>query len=72
MAHDVFDATKRSAIMRAVKSTGTAPELTVRAAVRALGYGRRYRLNGTAVGTSITLGINESLIAEKTTGTGCN
>jgi DNA mismatch endonuclease (patch repair protein) len=49
MAHDVFNTTKRSAIMRAVKSTGTAPELTVRAAVRALGYGRRYRLNGAAL-----------------------
>jgi DNA mismatch endonuclease (patch repair protein) len=47
--HDVFDTTKRSAIMRAVKSTGTAPEITVRAAVRALGYGRRYRLNGAAL-----------------------
>lgn len=47
--HDVFDTTKRSAIMRAVKSTGTAPELAVRAAVRALGYGRRYRLNGAAL-----------------------
>lgn len=45
-AHDVFDSAKRSAIMRAVKSTGTTPELAVRAAVCALGYGRRYRLNG--------------------------
>lgn len=35
--------------MRAVKSCGTAPELAVRAAVRALGYGRRYRLNGAAL-----------------------
>lgn len=43
---DVFDAEKRSAVMRAVKSRGTAPERAVRAAVRALGYGRRYRLNG--------------------------
>jgi len=41
---DVFDATKRSAVMRAVKSTNTAPELRVRAAVRALGAG--YRLGG--------------------------
>lgn len=48
-SHDVFDPTKRSAIMRAVKSSGTAPELAVRAAVRALGYGRRYRLNGAAL-----------------------
>lgn len=47
--HDPFDPTKRSAIMRAVKSSGTAPELTVRTAVRALGYGRRYRLNGAAL-----------------------
>ncbi len=43
---DVFDVEKRSAIMRAVKSSGTAPERAVRAAVRKLGYGRRYRLNG--------------------------
>lgn len=43
---DVFDAEKRSAVMRAVKSSDTAPERAVRAAVRALGYGRRYRLNG--------------------------
>ena len=46
MRADVFDSSKRSAIMRAVKSRDTAPELAVRAAVRALGYGRRYRLNG--------------------------
>jgi DNA mismatch endonuclease, patch repair protein len=32
--------------MRAVKSTDTTPERAVRAAVRALGYARRYRLNG--------------------------
>lgn len=32
--------------MRAVKSRDTGPELKVRAAVRALGYARRYRLNG--------------------------
>jgi DNA mismatch endonuclease (patch repair protein) len=32
--------------MRAVKSRDTTPELAVRAAVRALGYARRYRLNG--------------------------
>lgn len=32
--------------MRAVKSTDTAPERAVRAAVRALGFGRRYRLHG--------------------------
>lgn len=41
---DVFDAHKRSAIMRAVKSANTKPELKVRAAVRALGRG--YRLGG--------------------------
>jgi DNA mismatch endonuclease, patch repair protein len=43
---DVFDTEKRSAVMRAVKSSDTAPERAVRAAVRALGYARRYRLNG--------------------------
>lgn len=46
MRADVFDPAKRSAVMRAVKSRDTAPELTVRAAVRELGYARRYRLNG--------------------------
>jgi DNA mismatch endonuclease (patch repair protein) len=45
MRADVFDAEKRSAIMRAVKSADTSPERVVRAAVRTLGYGRRYRLN---------------------------
>lgn len=49
MRADVFDATKRSSIMRAVKSRDTGPELKVRAAVRALGYARRYRLNGAAL-----------------------
>lgn len=49
MRSDIFDPQKRSAIMRAVKSRGTAPELAVRASVRALGYGRRYRLNGAAL-----------------------
>lgn len=43
---DVFEPEKRSAVMRAVKSSDTAPERAVRAAVCALGYGRRYRLNG--------------------------
>jgi DNA mismatch endonuclease, patch repair protein len=43
---DVFDAEKRSAVMRAVKSSDTAPERAVRAAVRELGYARRYRLHG--------------------------
>lgn len=46
MHTDVFAPEKRSAVMRAVKSRDTTPELAVRAAVRALGYGRRYRLNG--------------------------
>lgn len=46
MRADVFDPAKRSAVMRAVKSRDTAPELKVRAAVRALGHARRYRLNG--------------------------
>lgn len=35
--------------MRAVKSRDTAPERAVRAAVRTLGYARRYRLNGRAL-----------------------
>ena len=43
---DVFDVVKRSEVMRAVKSSDTAPERFVRAAVRALGYARRYRLGG--------------------------
>jgi DNA mismatch endonuclease, patch repair protein len=46
MRADVFDAEKRSAVMRAVKSADTTPERAVRAAVRALGYARRYRLHG--------------------------
>lgn len=46
MRADVFDPEKRSAVMRAVKSSDTAPERAVRAAVRSLGFGRRYRLNG--------------------------
>lgn len=46
MRADVFDVAKRSAVMRAVKSSDTAPERAVRAAVRALGFGRRYRLHG--------------------------
>ena len=45
MRADVFSPEKRAAIMRAVKSADTGPERTVRASVRALGYGRRYRLN---------------------------
>ncbi len=43
---DVFDPVKRSAVMRAVKSKDTAPERAVRAAVRELGYARRYRIGG--------------------------
>jgi DNA mismatch endonuclease (patch repair protein) len=46
MRADVFTADKRSAVMRAVKSRDTAPERAVRELVRALGYARRYRLNG--------------------------
>jgi len=46
MRADIFDSEKRSSIMRAVKSRDTSPELAVRAATRALGYARRYRLNG--------------------------
>lgn len=46
MRTDVFVPEKRTAVMRAVKSADTAPERAVRAAVRALGYARRYRLNG--------------------------
>ena len=49
MRADVFDPVKRSAVMRAVKSRDTAPELKVRAAARDLGYARRYRLNNTAL-----------------------
>ncbi|MBT8472693.1 MAG: DNA mismatch endonuclease Vsr [Marinicaulis sp.] len=40
---DVFSAEKRSAIMRAVKSSDTKPELQLRKALHRLGY--RYRLN---------------------------
>jgi DNA mismatch endonuclease (patch repair protein) len=43
---DVFDAVKRSEVMRAVKASDTAPERAVRAAVRAAGFARRYRLGG--------------------------
>jgi DNA mismatch endonuclease (patch repair protein) len=40
---DVFTPEKRSAVMRRVKSTDTAPEMTVRKALRKLGVG--YRLH---------------------------
>jgi DNA mismatch endonuclease (patch repair protein) len=40
---DVFDPEKRSAVMRAVKSRDTTPELKVRKAAHALGL--RFRLN---------------------------
>jgi DNA mismatch endonuclease, patch repair protein len=40
---DVFDSTKRSAVMRAVKSRDTAPEIKVRRAAHALGL--RFRLS---------------------------
>ena len=46
MRADVFSEEKRSAVMRAVKSSDTGPERTVRAAVRDLGFARRYRLDG--------------------------
>jgi DNA mismatch endonuclease (patch repair protein) len=42
---DVFDPAKRSAVMRAVKSRDTAPELKVRRAAHALGL--RFRLGRT-------------------------
>ncbi|MFT3727605.1 MAG: very short patch repair endonuclease [Terricaulis sp.] len=48
-SHDVFTPEQRSAVMRAVKSAGTTPERSVRAIVRELGYGRRYRLNARTV-----------------------
>jgi DNA mismatch endonuclease (patch repair protein) len=40
---DVFDPEQRSAVMRAVKSRDTTPELAVRRAAHALGF--RFRLN---------------------------
>jgi DNA mismatch endonuclease (patch repair protein) len=43
---DVFSEEKRSAVMRAVKSRDTSPELAVRAAARNAGYARRYRIGG--------------------------
>ncbi len=46
---DVFDVETRAAVMRAVKSRDTAPEKRVRAAARAAGFGRRYRLSVTAL-----------------------
>lgn len=46
MRADIFSPEKRAAVMRAVKSTDTAPERAVRRAVCALGYRRRYRLHG--------------------------
>ncbi len=48
MRADVSTA-QRSAIMRAVRSADTAPERIVRKAVCALGFQRRYRLNGAAL-----------------------
>jgi DNA mismatch endonuclease (patch repair protein) len=44
---DPFDAGKRAAIMRAVKSRDTAPELVVRRAAHALGF--RFRLGGSGL-----------------------
>jgi DNA mismatch endonuclease, patch repair protein len=43
MRADVFTPAQRSAVMRAVKSAGTAPEQAVSEAVCALGFRRRYR-----------------------------
>ena len=43
---DPFDPEKRASVMRAVKAKDTKPELEVRAALRTLGYARRYRLGG--------------------------
>jgi len=43
---DVFAPDKRSAVMRAVKSRDTGPELAVREAVCKAGFARRYRLGG--------------------------
>lgn len=43
---DVFSESKRSEVMRAVKASDTAPERAVRAAARAAGFARRYRLGG--------------------------
>ena len=40
---DVFSAEKRSAVMRAIKSTNTKPEIALRKALHRLGF--RYRLN---------------------------
>lgn len=44
--YDIFDAAKRSSIMRAVKSGDTGPERAARKAACAAGYRRRYRLGG--------------------------
>jgi len=41
---DVFDRTKRSAVMAAIKGKDTKPELTVRRFLHSLGY--RFRLHG--------------------------
>ncbi|NNK96321.1 MAG: DNA mismatch endonuclease Vsr [Desulfobacterales bacterium] len=43
MAADTFDKTKRSTIMRAVKSKNTSPEMFVRRVIYSKGY--RYRLH---------------------------
>lgn len=44
---DVFDPEQRSAVMRAVKSSNTTPELAVRRAAHALGF--RFRLHRAAL-----------------------
>jgi DNA mismatch endonuclease (patch repair protein) len=43
---DPFSKEKRAAVMRAVKSKDTKPELEVRSVLRELGFARRYRLGG--------------------------
>jgi DNA mismatch endonuclease (patch repair protein) len=43
---DPFSKEKRAAVMRAVKGKNTKPELEVRAALRELGFARRYRIGG--------------------------
>ena len=42
-SHDVYDAEKRAAVMRAVKGKNTKPEITLRKALFTRGF--RYRLN---------------------------
>jgi DNA mismatch endonuclease (patch repair protein) len=48
-AGDLFAPEQRAAVMRAVRSRDTKPELAVRAAVRDAGFARRYRLGGASL-----------------------